>query len=99
MVPLLYGDGDVESCVRDSRLERRNERRLRLEGEEGDGKEGRGDKEDDKSGSADSADEKSLKVQPLSQKAPTWVARVRIIRDRATQLGKGFAYVQFIVSY
>ena len=29
---------------------------------------------------------------------PTWVTRVRIIRDRDTQLGKGFAYVQFSVS-
>ncbi|KZT25420.1 hypothetical protein NEOLEDRAFT_1048640, partial [Neolentinus lepideus HHB14362 ss-1] len=26
----------------------------------------------------------------------TWVTRVRIIRDRDTQLGKGFAYVQFL---
>ncbi|KAA1474692.1 hypothetical protein DENSPDRAFT_873549 [Dentipellis sp. KUC8613] len=28
-------------------------------------------------------------------KPKTWVTRVRIIRDRDTQLGKGFAYVQF----
>lgn len=28
----------------------------------------------------------------------TWVSRVRIVRDRDTQLGKGFAYVQFVVS-
>jgi hypothetical protein len=27
----------------------------------------------------------------------TWVSRVRIIRDKDTQLGKGFAYVQFAV--
>ena len=26
-----------------------------------------------------------------------WVTRVRMIRDRDTQLGKGFAYVQFLV--
>lgn len=30
-------------------------------------------------------------------KKPTWVTRVRIVRDRDTQLGKGFAYVQFVV--
>lgn len=27
-----------------------------------------------------------------------WVSRVRIVRDKETQLGKGFAYVQFTVS-
>ena len=27
-----------------------------------------------------------------------WVTRVRIVRDRETQMGKGFAYVQFAVS-
>lgn len=31
-------------------------------------------------------------------KPSTWVTRVRIIRDKDTQLGKGFAYVQFTVS-
>lgn len=30
-------------------------------------------------------------------KPKTWVTRVRIIRDKDTQLGKGFAYVQFSV--
>ena len=30
-------------------------------------------------------------------KPKTWVTRVRIIRDKDTQLGKGFAYVQFVV--
>ncbi|KAK1236265.1 Nucleolar protein 12 [Marasmius sp. AFHP31] len=29
-------------------------------------------------------------------KPRTWVKRVRIIRDKDTQLGKGFAYVQFV---
>ncbi|KAF8729363.1 hypothetical protein AX14_006234 [Amanita brunnescens Koide BX004] len=28
-------------------------------------------------------------------KEQTWVTRVRIVRDRETQLGKGFAYIQF----
>lgn len=31
-------------------------------------------------------------------KSSRWVTRVRIIRDKDTQLGKGFAYVQFAVS-
>ncbi|KAI0647963.1 hypothetical protein C8Q79DRAFT_906572 [Trametes meyenii] len=30
------------------------------------------------------------------QRPRTWVKRVRIVRDRDTQLGKGFAYVQFV---
>ena len=32
-------------------------------------------------------------------KPKTWVTRVRIIRDKDTQLGKGFAYVQFAVRF
>ena len=28
-----------------------------------------------------------------------WVTRVRIVKDKDTQLGKGFAYVQFVVRY
>lgn len=30
-------------------------------------------------------------------KPKTWVTRVRIVRDKETQLGKGFAYIQFAV--
>ncbi len=29
---------------------------------------------------------------------PAWVHAVRLVRDRETQLGKGFGYVQFVVS-
>lgn len=32
-----------------------------------------------------------------TEKPLTWVTRVRIIRDKDTQLGKGFAYLQFAV--
>jgi len=32
-----------------------------------------------------------------NKKLKTWVTRVRIIRDKETQLGKGFGYVQFAV--
>lgn len=31
------------------------------------------------------------------KKPTTWVSRVRIVRDKDTQLGKGFAYIQFAV--
>ena len=37
-------------------------------------------------------EEASGQTKPL-----TWVTRVRIVRDNATQLGRGFAYVEFMV--
>jgi nucleolar protein 12 len=41
-----------------------------------------------------------LKEDEEGVKRPnTWVARVRIVRDKETQLGKGFAYIQFSVGF
>jgi nucleolar protein 12 len=37
-------------------------------------------------------------AESTEHKPRTWVKRVRIIKDKETQLGKGFAYVQFIAS-
>lgn len=34
---------------------------------------------------------------PSSDEGGKWVTKVRVIRDKETQLGKGFAYVQFAV--
>ena len=53
------------------------------------------DEEDDESESDVDDDDGGAKD---SSKPRAWVKRVRIIRDRDTQLGKGFAYVQFVVS-
>ncbi|KAI0059605.1 hypothetical protein BV25DRAFT_1057022 [Artomyces pyxidatus] len=48
-------------------------------------------------GSDEDQDQDEEAADPASDepKPKTWVARVRIIRDKDTQLGKGFAYVQF----
>jgi len=40
----------------------------------------------------DTGDPNSYEAKPK-----TWVTRVRIVRDKDTQLGKGFAYIQFSV--
>ncbi|KAI0250990.1 hypothetical protein BJV78DRAFT_1127163 [Lactifluus subvellereus] len=47
-------------------------------------------------GDADSDNEESTSDPNAQETKPkTWVTRVRIVRDKNTQLGKGFAYVQF----
>ncbi|KZT11964.1 uncharacterized protein LAESUDRAFT_719910 [Laetiporus sulphureus 93-53] len=43
----------------------------------------------------ESEDEEGDEDEGNAVKPRTWVKRVRIIRDKDTQLGKGFAYVQF----
>ncbi|CDO74438.1 hypothetical protein BN946_scf184972.g5 [Trametes cinnabarina] len=54
--------------------------------------------EGESSGSEDEAEaeERARAGAAKVQRPRTWVKRVRIIRDRDTQLGKGFAYVQFV---
>lgn len=44
-----------------------------------------------------SVDTSSEGTPNLIRKPLTWVTRIRIVRDNATQLGRGFAYVEFMV--
>lgn len=44
-------------------------------------------------------DEENNKAEGVVPKRLSWVTRVRVVRDRDTQLGKGIAYVQFSVSH
>jgi nucleolar protein 12 len=41
--------------------------------------------------------EEAAREDAALKKQVSWVTRVRIVRDKETQLGKGFAYVQFLV--
>ena len=45
----------------------------------------------------ESEEDEEVEKNRSVKKERTWVSRVRIVRDRETQLGKGFAYVQFAV--
>ncbi|EED86007.1 predicted protein, partial [Postia placenta Mad-698-R] len=53
---------------------------------------GESDEDEDEEDEGDEHKEAGVVVK----KPRTWVKRVRIIRDKDTQLGKGFAYVQFM---
>ncbi|KAF8624390.1 hypothetical protein AX15_005876 [Amanita polypyramis BW_CC] len=44
----------------------------------------------------DKEKEKEENAENKVKKARTWVTHVRIVRDRETQVGKGFAYVQLV---
>ena len=57
-----------------------------------------GEKADPGSDDEEEEDEASEEEEDEEDKPRAWVKRVRIIRDKDTQLGKGFAYVQFVVS-
>lgn len=50
-------------------------------------------------GDPESADEDGEGSGETRKRRKMWVTRARIVRDRDTQLGKGFAYVQFAVSH
>ena len=51
-------------------------------------------------GDSDSDDEEGTGGPSTHGAKPkTWVTRVRIVRDKDTQLGKGFAYIQFAVRH
>ncbi|KAF5328145.1 hypothetical protein D9758_016717 [Tetrapyrgos nigripes] len=68
---------------------------------QGEEEESEGDEDEDEDKDKDKDEEKksksSKKTQPRkeNEESKRWVTQVRIIRDKDTQLGKGFAYVQF----
>ncbi|OSC97233.1 hypothetical protein PYCCODRAFT_1419900 [Trametes coccinea BRFM310] len=85
--------GNLDFASKEEDLRAFFETLLRKErGEPGEREEG------ESSGSEDEAEaeERERTGAAKVQRPRTWVKRVRIIRDRDTQLGKGFAYVQFV---
>lgn len=61
------------------------------------GEDGMSGAEEDEEDSTEDAGDGRTRPGGRGKRPRTWVKRVRIIRDKDTQLGKGFAYVQFTV--
>ncbi|CAE6501936.1 unnamed protein product, partial [Rhizoctonia solani] len=93
------GKSDAQGDSSDSESEQEGDE----SGEEGEGGEesenGEESEGEEDSGAKESKEPNPAKATPVQLKSVAtngWVKSVRIIRDKETQLGKGFGYVQFI---